>query len=66
MGPTIKTLLLLLAGLATLAVPAAAQDNYPTRNIRLLVSFPPGGGIDATSAKSAGIRAGCRDRARTA
>jgi hypothetical protein len=30
--------LLLLA-----AVPAAAQSNYPERNIRLLFGFPPGG-----------------------
>lgn len=49
MRPTIKTLVLLLAGLTTFAMPAAAQDNYPSRNIRLMVSFPPGGGIDAVA-----------------
>src|SRR5262245_29482389 len=42
-------LALLLAGLAVLAQPAAAQDSYPSRNIRLLVSFPPGGGVDAVA-----------------
>src|SRR3954464_11320593 len=48
MGIAVKTLLL-LAGFLTLAVPAAAQDKYPSRNIRLIVSFPPGGGIDAVA-----------------
>lgn len=28
-------------------LPAAAQDAYPTHTIRLLVGFPPGGGVDA-------------------
>ena len=46
---TIKTLALLLAGLVALASPSAAQDRYPSRNIRLIVSFPPGGGIDAVA-----------------
>jgi len=45
----VKTLSLLLAGFLGLAVPATAQDNYPSRNIRLIVSFPPGGGIDAVA-----------------
>jgi tripartite-type tricarboxylate transporter receptor subunit TctC len=49
MGITSKTLLLLLAGFLGLAVPATAQDNYPSHNIRLIVSFPPGGGIDAVA-----------------
>ena len=35
--------------LLALAAPAAAQDNYPSRNIRLMVSFPPGGGVDAVA-----------------
>ena len=42
MSITVKTLSLLLAGFLGLAVPATAQDNYPSRNIRLIVSFPPG------------------------
>ena len=49
MNRTIKTLALVLAGFAALAAPAAAQDAYPSRNVRLLVSFPPGGGVDAVA-----------------
>ncbi|MBM3530508.1 MAG: tripartite tricarboxylate transporter substrate binding protein [Alphaproteobacteria bacterium] len=30
-------------------VPATAQDAFPSRNVRLVVSFPPGGGIDAVA-----------------
>ena len=33
----------------TAASPATAQDNFPSRNVRLVVSFPPGGGIDAVA-----------------
>lgn len=39
----------LLAALALLATPALAQDAWPTRPVRLLVGFPPGGGIDLLS-----------------
>ena len=37
--------------LATLAgpSPASAQDAFPSRTIRLVVSFPPGGGVDAVA-----------------
>ncbi|CAN0488166.1 unnamed protein product, partial [Phaeothamnion confervicola] len=31
------------------AAPAMAQDNYPSRTVRLIVSFPPGGGVDAVA-----------------
>jgi tripartite-type tricarboxylate transporter receptor subunit TctC len=39
-----------LAMLAALAAsPASAQDSFPSRPIRLVVSFPPGGGVDAVA-----------------
>jgi tripartite-type tricarboxylate transporter receptor subunit TctC len=38
-----------LCALLAFATPAFAQDAYPSRNIRLVVSFPPGGGIDAVA-----------------
>ena len=37
-----------IAGAMAFITPAMAQ-NYPTRTIRLVVSFPPGGGIDAVA-----------------
>lgn len=46
---TIRILLLAAtAALATAAMPASAQD-WPTRNITLIVPFAPGGGIDASA-----------------
>src|SRR5882724_7851018 len=43
-------LLLCLAGCVSMAVgPAAAQSDFPTRPIRMIVPFPPGGGIDTTA-----------------
>lgn len=39
----------LLAGAATLPLPAMAQPAWPTRPIRAIVSFPPGGAIDTTT-----------------
>jgi tripartite-type tricarboxylate transporter receptor subunit TctC len=40
----------MLAGAAFgAAAPAHAQDNFPSRPIRLVVSFPPGGGVDAVA-----------------
>jgi tripartite-type tricarboxylate transporter receptor subunit TctC len=35
--------------LAALLAPASAQDAYPSRTIRLIVGFPPGGGVDAVA-----------------
>jgi tripartite-type tricarboxylate transporter receptor subunit TctC len=35
-----------LLGLLALAVPAAAQSDYPNRPIRLIIPFPPGGSND--------------------
>ena len=36
----------LLLALAALAAPAAAADEYPSRAIRLIIPFPPGGSND--------------------
>lgn len=43
-----KTLLrtTLAATLATLALGASAQGNYPSKPVRLIVPFPPGGSVD--------------------
>ena len=46
MGRIVKALSVLLVVVAT-AVPATAQDS--SRPLRLVVSFPPGGGIDAVA-----------------
>jgi len=40
---------LLLALLALLAAPAAAQDDFPSRAVRIVVGFPPGGSTDVSS-----------------
>ncbi|HEY1979730.1 MAG TPA: tripartite tricarboxylate transporter substrate binding protein [Xanthobacteraceae bacterium] len=36
----------LLLALAAFAAPAAAADDYPSRSIRLIIPFPPGGAND--------------------
>jgi tripartite-type tricarboxylate transporter receptor subunit TctC len=42
-----RLLALLVAALSLIAVPAArSQDNYPNRQIRIIVPLAPGGGLD--------------------
>ncbi|MDH4094010.1 MAG: tripartite tricarboxylate transporter substrate binding protein [Betaproteobacteria bacterium] len=38
--------ILVLAALLAVAAPALAQTAYPSRPVRLIVGFPPGGGVD--------------------
>ena len=38
----------LLCGMALLAVPAFAQDAYPSKPITIVVGYPPGGSTDLT------------------
>ena len=45
--PRIRSLLLAAAGLLiALTAPAAAQQDYPNRPVRLIIPFPPGGSND--------------------
>ena len=54
-----RSFLAALAAPLGLAAPALAQAAWPTRPIKLLVGFPPGGGIDFTArAIQAGLEAG--------
>ena len=39
----------MLCGAGTLALPTFASNGYPSRPIRLIVPYPPGGGIDAVA-----------------
>ncbi len=41
-----KRALLALAGLASLSLAASAQEAYPTRNVLVIVPYPPGGPPD--------------------
>ncbi len=38
-----------IVALVGMLAPALAQDNFPSRTIRLIVGFPPGGGVDAVA-----------------
>jgi tripartite-type tricarboxylate transporter receptor subunit TctC len=49
MRKTMRALALACGALVACLTPAVAQDNYPSRTVRLYVSFPPGGGIDAVA-----------------
>ena len=44
-----KRLVLLATPLFFAAVTAAAQQNFPTRPIRVIVPYPPGGNVDITA-----------------
>ncbi len=48
---TLAALVSLALALSSLmsAVPAAAQSDFPSRPIKMVVPFPPGGGIDVTA-----------------
>ena len=41
----VETLALTSCILAVVALPAGAQD-YPSKPVRLIIGFPPGGGVD--------------------
>jgi tripartite-type tricarboxylate transporter receptor subunit TctC len=41
--------LVLTSIIAGVSTPALAQSSYPSKPIRLIVGFPPGGGIDFTA-----------------
>ncbi|MCK0206451.1 tripartite tricarboxylate transporter substrate binding protein [Starkeya koreensis] len=45
----LKLKALVLPLLIALAAPAAAQSDYPTKPIRVVLPFPPGGGTDAVA-----------------
>src|SRR5262245_51751318 len=46
----IAVVLAMLAGVPfAVAAAAQAQDNFPSRTVRFVVSFPPGGGVDAVA-----------------
>ena len=40
---------ILFCAITALTIPAAAQDSGASRTVRLVVSFPPGGGVDAVA-----------------
>lgn len=44
--PALRRRLFLAAPAALLARPAVSQDAWPSRSIRLVVGWPPGGGVD--------------------
>jgi tripartite-type tricarboxylate transporter receptor subunit TctC len=46
---TMKIAALIGAALAVLAAPAALAQTYPSKPIRLISPYPPGGGTDATA-----------------
>lgn len=50
----------LIAPFALAAIAAGAQQNFPTRPVRLIVPYPPGGNVDITARIGAAQRADAR------
>ncbi|MBX9700580.1 MAG: twin-arginine translocation pathway signal protein, partial [Acetobacteraceae bacterium] len=48
-APLSRRALLLAIGAAALPLPALGQAAWPTRPVRAIISFPPGGGIDTVT-----------------
>ena len=44
-----KCLIFIATALFTQTLPSYAQSNYPNKPIKLVVGFPPGGGVDFTA-----------------
>jgi len=49
MTSTKLTRRMLLAGLAATPFAASAQADWPNRNVRVVVPYPPAGGADTTA-----------------
>ena len=50
--PSFRSLLLKTAGLLLALTSSAAAQDYPTKPVRIIVPFPPGGVNDLSAASS--------------